>query len=498
MKILLIYIAFIFFSNHALSQEFKVDLSTQIKNSIQNKVIDASEKKKAALLFYKLTSEIDNLNISDLLETRINSVEYVSGKLIIKYSLVIKDSAEKLIEKNIAELIKINFSSLTNKLATKDQIYEINSKSTKHFVTYLMAKKSRDIQLYVPVINAIDSSGVILTKFNNLDEQSIQYARKTLIDKSEVNIEIKAESQYTDVFELSPSIASKIKNFKFELIENDFPEKSKIKSGSDELNKSSINLLSTLNSKNIIEDFQINREIALGKLLTTAKFFLGDRNKTYVPNFVHFIHLIHLVDHIIFYSIIERDMDSSILQYEFEDVFQFDTMSQYLNGRKKYKFQYSNASKTGCDAFIPDNYQYNNPSSVFGVNPTKEVNALMSQLGMINDSTVSGLPDGKIRVISGKISALTNDGGIIYNNSQYGDAKPIKYTLSNKSKIINQADIKLDSVLVRIVGTYNQNTKIQLRNNVGGSRNVDAVNLDVLCIEPIASDQDLMKILFNR
>jgi hypothetical protein len=178
-------------------------------------------------------------------------------------------------------------------------------------------------------------------------------------------------------------------------------------------------------------------------------------------------------------------------------IFEINKLTQFVDKKKNYKFQYGGASKTGCDAFIPDNYQYNNPSSVFGVNPTKEVNALMSQLGMINDSTVSGAPDGKIRVISGKISALTNDGGIIYNNSQYGDAKPIKYTLTNKSKTINQADIKLDSVLVRIVGTYNQNTKIQLRNNVGGSRNVDAINLDVLCIEPLASDQDLMKILFN-
>ena len=498
MRILIIYITFIFFSNYAFSQEFKVDLSNQIKKSVENKVIDASEKKKAGLLFYRLASEIDNLDVNDLLEMKINSVEYLSGRLTVNYSMLMKESASQLIDKNINELRKINYESLVNKSATKDQIYEINSKSTEGFIRFLLIKKSRDVEFYKPTIDVLDSSGVILTTLTELDENSFEYPRKQLLKKVGISLDTNLEN--IAVFELSPSIATRIKSLKFEKVESKSSVGIKVRSTSDELKKLSQNILSTLNSNNIIEDFQIKREIALRKFISDSQTAFSPTKtagKIYTYHYLHIVQIFNLIDHIVFYSIIETNVDSSILKYEHDDIFKIEKNVAYVDGKKIYKFQYSNASKTGCDAFIPDNYQYNNPSSVFGVNPTKEVNALMSQLGMINDSTVSGLPDGKIRVISGKISALTNDGGIIYNNSQYGDAKPIEYTLTNKSKIIKQSDIKLESVLVRIVGTYNQNTKIQLRNNVGGSRNVDAINLDVLCIEPIASDQDLMNILFK-
>ena len=184
----------------------------------ENKVIDASEKKKAGLLFYRLASEIDNLDVNDLLEMKINSVEYLSGRLTVNYSMLIKESASQLIDKNINELKKINYESLVNKSATKDQIYEINSKSTEVFIQHLLVKKSRDVEFYKPTIDVLDSSGVILTTLTELDKKSFQYPREQLLKKFGISLDTNLEN--ISVFELSPSIATRIKSLKFEKVES--------------------------------------------------------------------------------------------------------------------------------------------------------------------------------------------------------------------------------------------------------------------------------------
>lgn len=190
-----------------------------------------------------------------------------------------------------------------------------------------------------------------------------------------------------------------------------------------------------------------------------------------------------------------KSKNSYAVVNDFITIFSAENINNVADG--SYRAKYNSDVEIGCQQYITKDFKFDNPAKGFGFDGGNEVNAMMNQMGMANNSVVLGSPDQKTRVITGFISSLTENGGIISNGNTMKDANPIQFTKNAKTVVFNPEKVTVGQSLVRIVGTYDQNSKIKLTNGLGGTKIVDAANINVTCIEGMQSSDDMMQNLYK-
>jgi hypothetical protein len=208
----------------------------------------------------------------------------------------------------------------------------------------------------------------------------------------------------------------------------------------------------------------------------------------------------YVADNVIVFSILQNSTDQLLLGFAIDhsSLFRLEIIAEIIDGKRQFAAKSGETGLDGCARFIPEGYQYSGNNSSFNPVSDNNVNTVLNQMGLLNNTVTLSEPDKKTRVIVGRIESLTGEGGIIRNNGKYQDDQPVVYTRTSKTVVISPEKISVGNTMIRIIGTYDKNSKIKLSNRLGSTRIIDAANISVVCMEPLYNDADLVRMLFGN
>jgi hypothetical protein len=488
---------------NAYGADFKIDLSETISKEAGAKIVDGVEKKKIALEIFRLRSLLDEFIVSGkLINPNIESTTYVDGSLAIKFKLNLEKMELEGLFKILREDPEINTVTLGD---LKSKIEKVKS---ENFVGV-----DSNSSIKIPLSNYFANDVIHIGANNNyritlLSEsgeaiKSSDYYISSIVFETNKFIFVDNKEQTVNM-NITAQEAAKIKSIKIirfghskdTLIGQLFKYESLIKPSQLKL------ILSSQSSEPELAFDLAREELLLSfKNLVTMQSFLAKEKDGFLPivtlSLGVAINLSRAAEIIALQSLAENKKitDSYAFISDFVPKLSSNNIVDVANGR--YRVKYKSGIELGCQKYIPKDFKYDNPAKGFGFDGGNEVNSLMNQMGMANNSVVLGSPDQKIRVITGFISSLTENGGIISNGNTMKDANPIQFTKNAKTVIFNPEKVTVDKSLVRIVGTYDQNSKIKLTNGFGGTKVVDAANINVTCIEGMQSSDEMMQNMYK-
>ena len=497
---------------NAYGADFKIDLSEKISNEAKKKIIDGAEKKKVSLELLNNIQAIDSERfIEKVIKLNILSTDYSNGKLIVKYNIKLDSVEATNYLKAMGEVAKIDFNKLadwnsntgTSYTQNTDKFRPIflegdsNSKVNSGNIGYLQMWEF-DYSYYIKFALLTENGESLKTTY--IEAPNIFQIRKD-------GINLAGDNLSAEVI-ISAQDAAKIKSIqlKFTTRQGD-DNAAKIYSSLEKIKKAREALLLSSQTSEPILSFDIARE----KLILSFKdlFYwwnLAKRNEgadakritaQLLGLMLHNLNLAKITEIIVLQTIIETNSfnNSDAIISDLSSMFSIDKLNSV--GQGGYKVKYRSDVEVGCQKYIPKDFKYDNPAKSFGFDGGNEVNSLMNQMGMANNSVVLGNPDQKTRVITGFISSLTENGGIISNGDTMKDANPIQFTKNAKTVVFNPDKVTVGKSLVRIVGTYDQNSKIKLSNGLGGTKIVDAANINATCIEGMQSSDEMMQNMYK-
>lgn len=493
--------SFLIFNAH--SADFKIDLSETISKEASTKIVDGAEKKKITIEIFRLRSLLDEFIVSGkLINPNIESTAYANGSLTIKFKLNLEKTELENLFKILREVPEIDINTLAD---LKSKIKKVKS---ENFVG-VDSNSSIKIPLSTFVMNDVvhignnntyritllsDSGEVIKSSDYNVGSMNFEAAKFIFADNKEqtVNMNITAQE------------ASKIKSIKIKRFANSkdtllgqlFIYESLIK-------PSQLKLILSSQSSEPELAFDMAREGLLlsFKNLVIMQSFLAREKHGFLPNVNLSLGVAIILSRAAEITALQSLAENGKFNESYAFINDFvpklsdNNISDVANQR--YQVKYKSDIELGCQKYIPKDFKFDNPSKAFGIDSGNEVNSMMNQLGMANNSVVLGSPDRKTRVITGFISSLTENGGIISNGNTMKDANPIQFTKSAKTVVFNPEKVTVGQSLVRIVGTYDQNSKIKLTNGFGGTKIVDAANINVTCIEGMQSSDEMMQNMYK-
>lgn len=497
---------------YAYGADFKIDLSEKISNEAKKKIIDGAEKKKISLELLNNIKIIDpEVFIDKVIKLNVLSTDYTNGKLIVKYNLKLDPVEAANYLRVIGEVSKIDFKNLSDWNSKPGTSYTQN---TDNFLPMFLDGdlNSKVNAGSIGYLQWWEFDFLYNIKFALLTENG-EPLKTTYIEAPYIfqiqkgNINLTGSNLSAEVI-ISAQDAAKIKSIQLRFTTRQGDDNAanlarslvKIKKARDAL------LLSPQTSEPILS-FDIARE----KLLLSFKdlFYwwdLAKRNEgadaTRITGqishlMLHNLYIAKIIEISALQTIIENNSfnNSEATLSDLSSIFSIDKLNSV--GQGGYKVKYRSDAEVGCQKYISKDFKFDNPAKGFGFDGGNEVNSLMNQMGMANNSVVLGSPDQKIRVITGFISSLTENGGIISNGNTMKDANPIQFTKNAKTVIFNPEKVTVGKSLVRIVGTYDQNSKIKLTNGFGGTKIVDAANINVTCIEGMQSSDEMMQNMYK-
>jgi hypothetical protein len=491
----------------AEAEYFKVDLTNQLKNEASTKVKNGDEKFEIGLKLLKSIRELDNIDPRNMFDYKVISTEHKNNKLIIDYSISIKDDVLEKYSSNLPIIKIINKSAILNQYSNESSLENINEEdhSTIVRIGYTkiveiignpigikLADRNGKVLLHQPTASAVTSKliDLLINSFANKNPQRI----------TKINLQAEIPITTQDAIRID------------RIIFENYPHPDNV-NGMKYMKSIKLirtNLYEMINnfSKGELISYEIARENLHRSMIAAAlqayNMFSNESKETqsiYFGTLIGYLEQADIIDHLVLYKLFKNQNNTETLAFisGYEPIFNnengiFFKIKNWKNSYTyKYPEKYPEEIQKGCKKYLPKNYLYANPASNFGANYGNEINELMSDIGMVNDTSVLERPDGKIRIITGVVSSLTSNGGIIYSNEEKGNSRPIQYTNNQKTVVLNP--INIDKSIVRIVGTYDRNSKIQLKNSFGATRLVDSANITAICIESIFSENDLLQFL---
>lgn len=489
----------IFPISFAHGADFKIDLSETISKEASAKIVDGAEKKKIALEYFRLRSLLHDLIASDkIIIPNIESTAYANGSLTIKFRLNFEKTELEKLYQILGEDPRVDGDKLVDlksEIIKTDSKYvlEIDSNSNIHIPLpdVLLGEFSELVNNTYQIMLLSDSGEIIKSTNYGVSPVRLVKTKVVLTDNQE----------HTVKMELPAQEAAKIKSIKIKRIffTDDtllagklLKYKSLIKSNQSKL------LLSSQSSEPMLA-FDMAREkllLSVSDVITMWSNLERNKNAYAAQTQVAYqfgLWFSQAAEIIALQSLAENEKSTKSYAFinDFVSIFSEENLNGIQTGR--YRIKYRSDTEIGCQRYIPKDFKYDNPAKGFGFDGGNEVNAMMNQMGMANNSVVLGSPDQKTRVITGFISSLTENGGIISNGKTMNDANPIQFTKNGKTVVINPEKVTVGKSLIRIVGTYDQNSKIQLTNGLGGTKIVDAANINVSCIEGMQSSDEMMQ-----
>jgi hypothetical protein len=502
------------FASIALGQpngsELKIDLSRQIASEASGLAGVASEKKALGLKWLDASRELDNFKIFNQYDFEIKSFRYAGENLFVSYSARLnkekaRASSEKIkfIQEFAVSILHDKKTSVANHAPNKNNVKDM----AKGIAAWSIGGSvgSNSVAIYF-----LDENGKEVAKQEApiSDIQKLIRNWASLLDNAEpYGIYIDFES----TAKITRQDAAKIKSIKIDNFHK-MADGTVDSLGRKWATRININpLLASLNSNDPINSYEVARDGMMLELINNFREFIPYQRHytaskdTKTLNHLYLWHAYaiaraYVADSIVAFSILQNSTDPLLLAFaaDHSSMFDIEILASIIDGKRHFSAKSGSSNTNGCENYIPKDYQYAQNGSMSNPSGNNNVNLFLSQMGLLNNTAILGEPDKKTRVIVGAIESLTSDGGIIRNTGKNQDEKPIVYTRSSKSVVINPEKISVGTAMIRIVGTYEKNSKVQLSNRLGGSRIVDAADISVVCMEPLYNDTDLLKMLFGN
>jgi hypothetical protein len=480
---------FLYVNTFCFAQNFNIDLSNQIQKEVTSSVVNLNEKSRDSIQWLKYTEKLSKTKLTDIYTLKITSYTYTEGSLNVQVEATLNEGFSGLI-KEINFLRKVDIDSLTSKINIYRERNKINPKEIEQddvplvgLRTVIMSNLLRE-NLGISVYDA-ENKLIFSKSFEpNLIELFGAPLNKLILSGDESDFK---NHKINFSLAVSRQVAVSIKSLRIEgnILPNDLEKNwGKILEWNSILGVK--NILESLNSSNPVNSYLRSVDQLIEGSQKVTNFLIADafRNKKFNSTWqlaaVFYFVRANVADNAVIYQFYKNVSDSKIagLIGDHESIFTVNALDGILN-RKRGPLQKKGnfASETGCERHLPKNYTFKSD------NLFKNIETLLK-------------PDSALKVVVGRIDSITNSGGII-KSTELGQNLPILYTKTNNSVIVDQDKISVKTQVVRVFGSYDSNSKIEMTNQLGAKRIIDAPNLNLICMEVLYSDDDLINLVFG-
>lgn len=497
----------IFLANQAHSSEIRIDLSNQIKSETSSQVVDASKKAELGMQWLKAANELEIFNFLDLYEFEINSYKYENNSLTVNIRATINP------EKSNYIIEKFRFINNFSIRQIQDKRLSINSTDSNPRGYNGLLTRSLSYLVDLSIFNNQVATVLKNDKGDSIASQNISESDLKSLTSNWYNIASNANAKEQNFFEsklifkISKQDALKIKTIKIEKTKASANEKSLVAIANRWISDlSPISILESLLATNPLASYEIARDSSIVNLLAQYEELRKTADsRTSAPHlalesiFYYITAKFNIADNVFSYLLYQNTKNPAAQAFVADHISEFTVQNfdEITSKRKKFSPHSGVTQTASCEKYVPRNHPFATPNTFLTKNE-RIVYFMMNKLAMKNDVSVLADPNKSIRVIVGSIETLTNDGGIIGDAGINKNQNPVVYTKTAKSIVINPEKIAAKTVTVRIVGTYENNTKVSFSNRTGGKRTVDAPDISVICMEPLYTDFELMDASLNK